>query len=86
MSSCDNGGRIHECATAEVASVVLNGDDEWEFTKGSCCSTDDVVAIVRKLRLNGVLGGRDGCRDADGGSCKGSEEVFDLHDFFSLFS
>lgn len=79
VSSCDNGGWVDECATAEVAAIVLNGDNVWEFAQRSCCSTNDLVAIFGELRLNGVLGGRNRCREADGGNREGSEDVFDLH-------
>jgi hypothetical protein len=77
VSGSQNSVAVQERTTAEVASALLERDDEGELALGGGGSTNNGVFGELALGELGVLGNGGG-RD-QGGSRKGNEDVFELH-------
>jgi len=77
MSGGQDGVGVEQRTTAEVASALLDGDDEGEVTSAGSGAANDGVLGELALRELRVLGDS---RSADeSGSRKGDEDVGEVH-------
>jgi hypothetical protein len=73
----ENRVGVQERSSAEVASALLDADDEGEVACRSSGSANNGLIGELALGERRVLG--DGCGSADGRDRKSDEDIFDLH-------